>query len=765
MRRPATKPKSTRAQAPARAVFQPRFRPWQLAALLALATLALYWPAMRGGFINFDDPDYVTKNPHVQGGLTWEGVKWAFTTQRAATWAPLLWLSHELACQLFGLNPWGHHLINALLHAANTALVFLVFQRMTRATWRSLALAALFGWHPLRVESVAWIAERKDVLSTFFLMLTLLFYAKYVEEKQTESSKSTASYWTAVLMFALGLMSKAMLVTAPFVLLLLDYWPLKRIPDFRFRISDFIHLLREKIPFFALAAAACVITFAAQKHGGAVMTVENMPIGARVENALISYCRYLGKMFWPADLAVLYPLPEHWPQAEALLAGAFLSGVTVLFFLTRRARPFLMTGWLWFLGTLVPVIGLVQVGDQAMADRYTYIPSLGVLALTIWGASDLALGWRRRTVALGAAGLAASILSLALTRQQLGYWRDSETLFRHTLKVTRANSVIHNDLSVVLLENGRTDEAISEAQEALRVDPDYVEARNSLGNALIEDGRIDEAISQFQAALRLNPDYADTHNNLGDALSKKGRIDEAMIQIQEALRLSPDYADAHYNLGLIYRQKGMIDEANRQIQEALRLNPNYVEAYNNLGYALLQKGRIDEAIGQFKEALRLNPDDADAHNNLGSAFFKNGRLDEASSEFQKALRLNPNLATAHYNLGLILRQEGRIDEAIGQYNEALRLDPDNVEVHNNLGYAFLQEKQFDEAIGQFQKAIQLQPDYFEAHNNLGIALINEGRIGDAISQFQAALRLNPDYAPARDNLDRALKLSSVPPGQ
>jgi tetratricopeptide (TPR) repeat protein len=781
MRRAATKPKSNRAQMPPVAAARPRFEIWQLAVLLALVTLALYWPAMRCGFVNFDDPDFVTKNPFVQSGLTWDGIKWAFTTERAATWGPLLWLSHELACQLFRLNPWGHHLINVLLHAADTALVFLVFQRITQATWRSLALAALFGWHPLRVESVAWVTERKDVLSAFFGLLCLLAYAHYVQGKGESSSSSSSSssslpapkrseggfskspsYWLSLFFFTLGLMSKPMLVTLPFVMLLLDYWPFQR---FSASGAATASTLWEKIPFFALAAAACAITFAAQKHGGAVMTVTVMPIGARFANALISCCRYLGKTFWPADLAVFYPMPGHWAEANVLVAGTFLSGITLLFFLAREARPYLMMGWLWFLGTLVPVIGLVQVGDQAMADRYTYIPSLGVLIIVIWGAYDLAAGWRHRAVALGMAGLATCIVCLSLTRQQLGYWRDSETLFRHTLKVTENNFVIHKNLSVVFLENGWTDEAISEAREALRLKPDYAEALNTLGNALIEKGRTDEAISQFQEAIRLDPGYADSHNNLGDALSKKGRLDEAMNQIEEALRLDPNYADAHYNLGLIYRKKGEIDQAISQFQDALRLNPNYADAYNNLGSAFLLKGQVDEAMSQFQEALRLNPNYADAHNNLGSVLFKNGQVEQAISEIEQALRLDPNLAAAHYNLGLIFRQEGRIDDAISQYNESLRLEPDNVEAHNNLGYALLQKGQFDDAVSEFQKAIQLRPEYAEAHNNLGIALINKGQIDEAIKQFQEAAKINPEFVPARNNLDRALKLKSSQPAR
>ncbi|MGO8835915.1 MAG: tetratricopeptide repeat protein [Limisphaerales bacterium] len=615
---------------------------------LALAgiTLAVYWPALRCDFVNYDDPQYLTANPHVQGGLTWAGLKWAFgNTQQAAYWAPLMWLSHMLGCQCFGLNAWGHHLINVLLHAANTVLVFLVFQRMTRATWRSLMLAALFGWHPLRVESVAWVTERKDVLSSFFGLLTLLCYAKavtgdkwpafaalrrgkQVTGKQTEAAPAfilsrvkchvSLYYWLAVFFFALGLMSKAMLVTIPCVLLLLDYWPLQRVTGDKWKVSGMLRLVREKIPFFILATAASVVTFVVQKQGGAVLAVESLPLGVRVETALISYCRYLGKMFWPTDLAVFYPHPRHWPLEEAILAGVFLCGISVLLFVKRGRYPFLLMGWLWFVGTLVPVIQLVQSGQQAMADRFTYIPSLGVLILVVWGAHELTRRWRHQAVALALAGSVAMVLCLAVTRQQLGYWQDSETLFRHTLEVTENNYIAHK----------------------------------TLGDALLDKGQMDEAIGQYEEAIRIRPNYDEAHNNLGSALARKHQIDGAISQYQEAIRIRPDFVSAHYNLGVALSAKGQIDEAAGQFQEAIRLKPNYADAHNSLGIAFARKHQMDEAMSQFQEAIRLKPDGAEAHYNLGNAFFIKGQTAEAISQYQEAIRLKPDYANAQKNLNL-----------------------------------------------------------------------------------------------------------------
>ena len=745
---PATKSKPTPARAAIPVLARSHFPVWLMAVLLVLVTIALYWPVMRCGFINYDDPEFVYDNPHVRGGLNWEGVKWAFSnTEQGAYWAPLMWMSHELDCQFFGLNAWGHHLINVLLHAANTALVFLVFQRMTGATWRSLILAALFGWHPLRVESVAWVTERKDVLSTLFWTLTLLAYAKYVGASQVRDSKSKVWFGTALAMFVFGLMSKAMLVTMPCVLLLLDYWPLERFKPGRAR-----QLVMEKIPFFALAAVMSVVTFVVQKHGGAVSTVKYLPLGARSGNALISCCRYLEKMFWPTGLAVFYPHPGYWPLKQVLLAGVFLCGISMLLFVKRGRYPYLLMGWLWFVGTLVPVIGLVQVGGQAMADRFTYVPSLGVLILTIWGAYELTGRWRYHKIALSVAGSAAIVLCLALTRQQIGYWKDSETLFRHTIEVTQKNYMAYRTLGDVLLQNGQTDEAISQFKTAIRLKPDYADAYYNLGVALIKKGQSDEAISQVKAAIRLKPDDALAHNTLGNALDKKGQTDEAISQFKTAIRLKPDFADAHYDLGVALVKKGQSDEAISQFQEAIRLQPEHAEAHNNLGNSLFSKGQTNEAMSQYQEAIRLQPDDAEAHYDLGNALFNQGQTDEAITQFKTAIRLKPDFALAHNNLGNALFKKGQTDEAIGQYQEAIRLQPEYAKAHNNLGVAFFNKDQTGAATSQFQEAIRLKPDYAEAHNNLGLALLNEDHTGEAMSQFQEAIRLNPDYAKAHYNL-------------
>ena len=661
MSKPAKKPKPATMDAAAPVDAKFRFPAWLGAALLALVTIWLYWPAMRCGFITYDDPDYVTANPHIQEGLNWVGVKWAFVnTEQAGYWAPLMWLSHELAYQLFGLNPWGHHLINVLLHATNTVLVFLVFRRMTGAVWRSLMLAALFGWHPLQVESVAWVTERKDVLSAFFWMLTLWAYVEYVEASKVRDSKINLWYGTALVMFVFGLMSKAMLVTMPFVLLLLDYWPLKR-----FKVQGAAipvqRLVMEKIPFVALALAASVMTILVQTQSGAVRTFVDFPFGARVENALVSYCRYLGKIFWPADLAIFYPHPGYWPWGRLLLAGVFLSGVSMLLFVKRKRYPCLLFGWLWFVGTLVPVIQLVQSGEQAMADRFTYIPSLGVTILAIWGTYEPTRGLRYQKIALSVAGLAAVILCLGLTRQQLWYWKDNETLYRHALAVTENNYMAHNNLGVVLDKKGQTEEAIRQYRQAIRIKPNFALAHYNLGVVLYEIGQTEEAIREYRETIRYIPSDALVHNNLANALVAQGRTDEAINQYQEAIRLKPDDFFAHSNLGVAFFNRGQPDNAISEYQKAIRLKPDSFEACYNLGNVLFKTGQIDEAIRQYREAIRIKPNFVEAHDNLGLALGRDGKIDEAITQFQETLRLKPDYADAQENLARALELKSRSD--------------------------------------------------------------------------------------------------------
>ena len=657
----------------------PRNRAGALAGILVFGlVLAAFLPALSNGFVGYDDPDYVTENDHVRAGLTWNGVQWAFRSTEAANWHPLTRLSHMLDCQLFGLAPWGHHLTSILLHALNALLLFVVLRRMTGSTWRSFAVALLFGLHPLRVESVAWIAERKDVLSTLFWMLTIWAYARYAKsEGRSAKSKgrwlaganrrvgADAShithparftfhvpgfYLVALLFFACGLMSKPMVVTLPFVLLLLDYWPLGRLSGPARKSQIVNRTFLEKAPFFLLAAAFSALTFVVQKHGGAVTS--SVPFPDRLANAAVSYCRYVGKLFWPVDLAAFYPGVEHW--GLPVLAGTVLGllGVSAAVIALRRAHPYALVGWLWYLGTLVPVIGLVQVGMQSMADRYSYVPSIGLLLMLVWGAAELSSSLRYRAVAGSVAVAATALLCASLTWRQLAFWKNTETLFRHALLVTKDNYGAYHALGMALDREGRLDEAIEEYHATLLAKSNYVLAYNNLGVDLAKQDHVAEAGKQFETALRLDPTYADPHNNLGTILEKQGRFEEALQQFQEAVRLKPDFADAHYNLGVALGRKGMSEAAAQEFQRVIELKPAYAEAHNNLGVMLERQGKLEQAAGEYLRAVQLNPDYPSARYNLGLAWARQGHLPEAIQEFQEALRLKPDYPAAQTNLAL-----------------------------------------------------------------------------------------------------------------
>ena len=561
------------------------------------------------GFTDYDDNIYVTQNTQVQQGLTWENIGWAFRSTEAANWHPITWMSHMLDCSLFGPNPMGHHLTSLLFHAVNTALLFMLLGNMTGAMWRSFFVAALFGLHPLRVESVAWVAERKDVLGAFFWLLTMFAYANYASESKVQEPRSKVFYGLALLCFVLGLMSKPMLVTLPFALLLMDYWPLRRFDD-----RKPVRLFLEKVPFFLLAIAGSAITFIVQRNGGAVSTSSSF--GARFANALVSYCRYVGKLFYPVDLALPYPRPDHWP-AVTVLRAAFIVGVISLIAIGLRKRHgYVFVGWYWFLGTLVPVIGLVQAGTQAMADRYSYIPSIGFLLLIVWSFYDITRRWFwLRTTALAFA-VAMIFLCIALTRLQIGYWKDSESLFRHAIEAIPDNWKAHDKVGVTLAKKGMTDEAIGHFQQALRIEPSDYMAYNDWGIALLDKGQFDAAIDRFQEALKLNPRDASAHYNWGLALAYQNHLNEAGAQFQEAVRLDPRHINAQFNWGLAFLREGQVEEAIERFQEALKLDPNHARAHYQLGIALLKLGRQKEATAHFNRTIELEPNNKGAREQL-----------------------------------------------------------------------------------------------------------------------------------------------------
>ena len=598
--------------------------PLYVGLLLALVTLVTFLPVTDCGFVSFDDPDYVTANRHVQGGWSLAGLAWALTANVASNWHPLTLVSHMLDVELYGLTPRGHHLTSLLLHVLGTILLFSTLYQMTGALARSTVVALLFALHPAHVESVAWVAERKDVLSGVFFFLALRAWWRYVQ------TPSRGRYAATGLWMALGLAAKPMLVTLPCVLVLLDIWPLRReLPLWQFG--------REKLPLFALSLASAVATLAAQ--AGSLASTDALPLGHRFANAALAYLGYLRILAWPRGLAVFYPMPATFPFVQAALSATLLAGLTVLAFWLRRRAPFAMVGWFWYLGTLVPVIGLVQVGSQAAADRYTYLPSIGLFVVVAWGLPELMGSGRAARIGL-AGGVSVAILALVVgTRAQIGTWRDSESLYRHALAVTENNHVAHQNLAQTLAAQGKRAEAIEHFRAALAIRPNTWEAAAGIGTTLRAAGEPAAALPWFRQALALAGENGSLHYSLAIALEDLGRQDEAIAELRAAIALSPELADAHYGLGALLQGRGDELGAIEQYQAALVADPGLVSLYSVLGALLAKHGRVGEAAAVFTEGARRQPDSAAAHYNLGLTLRALGREAEALRELARAREL------------------------------------------------------------------------------------------------------------------------------
>ncbi|MGD0666044.1 MAG: tetratricopeptide repeat protein [Bryobacteraceae bacterium] len=621
----------------------PRTDLW-ICLLLLAAIFGVYARSLQFAFVNYDDPDYVTNNPHVRQGITMDGVLWAFTSTEAANWFPVTRLSHMLDVQLFGMDADWHHLVSVLLHAAASVLLFLFLARATAARGPSAFVAFVFALHPLHVESVAWVAERKDVLCALFWFLALWAYVRGMRV-------------LVVVAFVLGLMSKPMIVTLPFTLLLLDVWPLKR----GLRV-------REKLPLFAIATAGAVVTYLVQKAGGAVMPVAVFGLG----NALVSYLTYIAKTFWPAGLAVFYPYPESLALWRVALAAAALAAISWQVVSLRRVCPYLAFGWFWFLGTLVPVIGIVRAGEQARADRYMYVPMVGLAVMVAWGGADLLRRWPRLRAAVATAACAACA---SAAWAQVGYWRNSEALFAHALEVTSGNYIAEHNLGTYLTDQpGRLPEAVTHLEQAVRLRPDLAQMHSDLGIALAgTPGHLEDAIAEFRTAMRLRPDSEVPHINLANALAQGGRLKEAAAEYEAALRIQPDAAgvrdrlsrvtaDMHYQTAIALTRAGHSREAAAEFETARQLDPAHAETHKDVGLALSQM-----------------------HYQAGIALAREGHSREAAAEFETALQFDPDFAEAHNNLGVVLSQlPGKEDEAISHFREALRIRPDYEDARNNL---------------------------------------------------------------------------------
>ncbi len=753
-------------------------RTFLLAALLFGLTVAAYWSVIQNDFITYDDQEYVVANPHVATGLTWRNVEWAFQARYAANWHPVTWLSHMLDVQLFGLRPGWHHLVNLLFHAANAVLLFVLLLELTGARWRSFGVAALFALHPLHVESVAWIAERKDVLSTFFLFWSVLAYARYTREPRSPAELPVESaadvqrfsfrrlvqsrYYLASLVFcALGLMSKSMLVTLPFILLLLDYWPLGRL---RFAgpasntantrsLANFWPLLWEKVPYVALAVIASLFTLSAQK-------LTTFPFGLRAANAVVSYLKYFGLALWPSNLAIFYPHPdlrlvaalpnpplpasEQWPAWQISAGLLLLLAVSALVVVRRGRQPWLLTGWFWYLGTLVPVIGIIQVGMQAMADRYTYVPLIGLFIAVVWLAAEL-LGVRRFGRALLVTG---SVLvmgaCLAGTTRQLSYWRNNSALFQHALAVTTPNGLAHWYVGSDFARQGKFGLAQTHFRAALAADPFRYEAHSALGRLFELDGRTNLALAEYRSTLRIKPADDFAWLRLGGIYRNLNQPGQAQDCYTQALRANSESVEANYELGTLLLDRGDLPAAAKYINRAVELKPDHADALLCLSDLRLREGKPAEAEAAFRRVVHLYPTNFELRVNLGGMLWEQGKLDAARTEYREALRLKPEHPMAHYNLGTVLTAQDLLPEATAEFAEASRLKPDYAEALIEWGRLLALQGKTNEAIPPLDRAFRLHSTNAPLCANLGAAWLLAQRPNEAAMAFSEAARLQPD---------------------
>ena len=633
---------------------------------LAVSVAIVYWPVRNYDFLMYDDNVYVSENTHVTSGLSWENIRWAFTHSWASNWHPLTWFSHMLDVDIYGLNAGGHHFTNLVIHAANTVLLFSVFEYMTGALWASAFITAMFGLHPLHVESAAWVAERKDVLSTFFMILAMGAYAVYVRRG------GIGRYASVLILFAMGLMAKPMLVTLPFVLLLLDYWPLERI---RFGVDDLqgsgiiagverrnlTYLIKEKIPFFALSAISSVVTFIVQKSSGAMAPFEYQNLRIRLANTAISYVAYIWKMIWPSRLAAFYPHQGYKiSNATAVLCAMLLIVLTVCFVYFGIRRKYFIVGWLWYVGMLVPVIGLVQVGGQSMADRYMYMPMTGLLIIIAWGIWELTARLTQRRVILTVLAAGVLLASAMVTANQIKYWQNSKTLFKRVIDISPDAWYMHSNYANFLKDEGNVDEAIKHYRMAIEIKPNFAEAYYNMGNAFRKIDKLEEAVICYKKAISIKPDFADAHSNLGIVFAQMQKRDEALVEFNKALELNPNDAEAISSVGLLYAEQGQFDKAEEYYRKAIAIDPRYIIAHGRLGLALGNQGKFEEALAEFQIVLKARPDDAEMWRNSAILLEKLGKIDDAIAYYRKALAINPSDTEVHRLLdAAIAKKEGK----------------------------------------------------------------------------------------------------------
>jgi tetratricopeptide (TPR) repeat protein len=706
-----------------------------IALLLFAAVFALFSRTAGFDFVNIDDDDYIYNNQHIVKGLTIRGVVWAMTATHAANWHPLTWLSHMLDMQLFGLDPAGHHLMNAALHSVNALLLFLLLRQLTGTLWRSAAVATLFALHPLHVESVAWVAERKDLLSTLFAIVTISFYTCYVRGGRANC------YFAACCCYLLGLMAKPMLVTLPLLLLLLDYWPLKRL-----KTANMGPLLREKLPFLAAMFCSAGITLYAQTRGGAISSLADTPLVDRAANALVSYQQYLLKTILPTGLAVFYPFPGQIRLLHALSALALLVLITWLAISHRQQRPWLLTGWLWYLISLLPVIGIVTVGSQAMADRYTYLSLTGIFIILIWLGHELL---SRHACTRQIVALSVITLCSLLSWQQLGYWRNAITLNRRALAVTGNNYIAENNLGLALDRAEEYEEALLHFREAVRIAPLFAKPYVNMAEVLRKTGRVDEGFAMVNTALQIQPGFPLALDESAALLLQAGRPAEALTIYRAMLKTDADSADILQKIGIAASRQGDRTTAIDYFRRSLEMNPLNSDCLLLLSLELDAGGDRSEAERLFAAALRNTGRPALIHTGRAVHLRQHGELAAAEAELELALRLDPALASAHSELAIIMLLQKRPDEAMHRFQNALRFAPNQPETHYNLGLLFAARGERPAAIDHLRAASRLNPGEADYRFNLGMELQRHGLQDEAAAEFAEVLRLKPRSALAK----------------
>lgn len=736
-------------------LFRPPIRPsvqnWALGGLLFAGTVLLYFRSTGFGFINYDDPQYITNNEAIQSGLNWQSLSWAFTAP-TANWHPLTWFSHLIDWSLFGESAAGHHLTSIGWHAGNVVLLFLLLRRLTGALWTSVFAAALFAWHPLHVESVTWLAERKDVLSGFFFLLSLHSYAAYAS-RRTLAQPATRFYLLTLLLFLFGLMSKPMVVTLPVILLVLDYWPLRRLPDFGPGYwSDLRRLVREKIPFFLISVVSSATTIVMQ-HAAGSFTLE-LPLLARVLNAFVATVRYLGKFLWPEGLCVAYPHPGYWHWLVVTSAIALTVTLMAVAWRQRHRQPWLLAGWAWFVVMLLPVIGLIQVGFQSMADRYTYLPAIGIEVALLW--SWRALAQSRLPQVAGVIVAALILFGCALrTWQQQAVWRDSITLFSHALAVTENNAMAEGFLAYTYLGRNDLPAAETHAQRALSLDPDNLTALQTLADVRRWQTRFPEAIELYQRILRRDPKNSLGEYHLGLSLLHLRRAREATAHLKAAVSADPELRRANFRLGAGELLHGDPQRALVHLQIALDFEPKNPDLHFSLGSAYSRTGEADAALASFLQTLQLRPDHVPAHTEVGLLLLQKQQPAEAAEHFRQALAVQPRFGLAWAQLGRAAEALGHSVEANTCFERAADCSPENPAVFIAWAEVLARRSRFADAISRYQRALQLQPGNADAHAGLGYMLYLSHQREAALPHWEEALRINPNFPGLRERLARA----------